>query len=218
MRIIIFAFAAAVLVLAVADNNCPCSSEYLPVCGSNGKTYPNLCSLQCDQKNDTSLKLLYTGKCGFPTEMETRDSQCPCTKEVNPVCGNNEVTYANPCLLRCEQKTDGVLQFLYPGNCGVPVFDCPCTRDLNSVCGTNGFTYTNPCLFRCAKETFDSIGVAYSGECGNPRESRNVDCPCSFGYLPVCGSSGVTYDNKCLLECDQKRDTTLTLLHYGFCE
>ncbi|XP_017778282.1 PREDICTED: serine protease inhibitor dipetalogastin-like [Nicrophorus vespilloides] len=143
---------------------------------------------------------------------------CECTREYNPVCANNELTYENPCLLRCAQETDDALQFFYPGECGSPNFNCPCTREYRPFCGTNDYTYANPCLFRCAKKTFEFIEIAYKGKCGNPRTTSKFECGCSFLYNPVCASNGVTYSNECDLECDQKHDKQVSLIHIGECE
>lgn len=47
-----------------------------------------------------------------------------------------------------------------------------------------------------------------------------VRCPtyCTRERLPVCGSDGVTYPNKCLLKVAQCEDPTITKLHKGACK
>ncbi|XP_075980677.1 thrombin inhibitor rhodniin-like isoform X2 [Anticarsia gemmatalis] len=42
---------------------CPCTYEYRPVCGNDGKTYPNKCALNCEKKSNPSLKVAHEGRC-----------------------------------------------------------------------------------------------------------------------------------------------------------
>ncbi|ODM87570.1 Sperm-associated acrosin inhibitor [Orchesella cincta] len=42
---------------------CLCGRVLLPVCGSNGRSYANLCELRCDQRFDLSLTQTHWGHC-----------------------------------------------------------------------------------------------------------------------------------------------------------
>ncbi|XP_032521992.2 serine protease inhibitor dipetalogastin-like [Danaus plexippus] len=42
--------------------NCVCSKVYDPVCGSNDKSYYNICQLQCENKPGT-VHVLHQGNC-----------------------------------------------------------------------------------------------------------------------------------------------------------
>lgn len=66
----------------------PCTKEYRPVCGVDGKTYGNMCTLEA-----ADVKLDYNGEC------KVSEEPVACTMEWNPMCGVDGDTYGNPCML-----------------------------------------------------------------------------------------------------------------------
>jgi len=140
----------------------------------------------------------------------------------SPVCGTNNVTYANDCILTLlgqtkqydgwcrqaevpvdvDQTTTQTPQNGYLVNNQQAIDQyCPkCNNVLNPVCGVNGVTYQNFCkLKECAQ-----IERASNGPCGAinymPSESPQ-DCPCAFSFQPICGADGLTYANNCIALC-----------------
>lgn len=97
----------------VVGEECVCPFNYLPVCGSDGSTYPNQCSLDCKKKHFPGLALRHAGACVEATEAPL----CVCTREKKPVCGSNGNTYANDCLLNCATIQDNTLSIAHYGPC-----------------------------------------------------------------------------------------------------
>lgn len=57
----------------------------------------------------------------IPSKAESNDpiKFCRCVKILRPTCGNDGTTYANPCLLRCEQRRNSRLAEAHDGACWV---------------------------------------------------------------------------------------------------
>ncbi|KAK7073398.1 hypothetical protein SK128_018732 [Halocaridina rubra] len=100
----------------IRDSECviePCSPTVAPVCGSNGRSYRNICNLRNDVCNVPNLLKLHDGEC--------IDQRCgeSCPTVFEPVCGTDGVTYPNHCTLvntACRTRTNILKQA--NGQCG----------------------------------------------------------------------------------------------------
>ena len=70
-----------------------CSNTGPGFCGSDGKTYPNKCQLQCSSPKGT--KLVHKGPCK-PKPV----NRCKNPNRVNLCCGSDGITYLNKCRAR----------------------------------------------------------------------------------------------------------------------
>lgn len=165
---------------------CPYGNEQ--VCGSDNKTYANLCEL-----NKSTAVLQYKGVCVFKLSEDGTTREANCSSEFTPVCGKDGVTYGNECRMRYWG-----FELAYEGPCGVENYDpvifldkiCECSYDWHPVCTKNSnINFESLCFVRCIHQlegSFDS--------CSSP-------CECTTEYDPVCSLNGVTYDNECQLKC-----------------
>jgi len=147
------------------SDGCLCPWIYDPVCGSDGKTYSNMCRLECAMKCNLDLTMASKGEC--PTAIKC-GKECECTKERDPVCGSDGKTYSNRCVLGCEAcKTETEITVASKGECPRDCHDkCGCPKVYAPVCGSDGKTYSNWCVLECeACETETEITVASEGKC-----------------------------------------------------
>lgn len=95
------------------NNGCICPFIYQPVCGTDGNTYSNSCTLQCAAKDNECIAFAHSGTC---------IGECVCTDEYKPVCGSDGMTYSNQCQLLCAKRGNPNLRFQREGNCKKQTF------------------------------------------------------------------------------------------------
>ncbi|XP_062571492.1 serine protease inhibitor dipetalogastin-like [Saccostrea cucullata] len=123
---------------------CICTTQYDPVCGTDGKTYSNPSCMRCTP----NVRIACRGRCPC--------SPCICTAQYDPVCGTDGITHSNISCMRCS-----------PGVRVACKGECPCPRPCNCkdkpkspVCGVDGRNYDHPCWARC-----HNIAVQCNGYC-----------------------------------------------------
>ncbi|XP_017778278.1 PREDICTED: serine protease inhibitor dipetalogastin-like [Nicrophorus vespilloides] len=104
-------------VLAVAFGYMPCGCEYPKdfdetVCGSDGRSYANLCVLECAQKTIAGLSKVSDGSCDGSSE-----AVCFCNRTLMPVCASDGKTYVNPCEVECRAVDNPDLKVVALGKC-----------------------------------------------------------------------------------------------------
>uniref|UniRef100_A0A8R1DFL2 Kazal-like domain-containing protein n=1 Tax=Caenorhabditis japonica TaxID=281687 RepID=A0A8R1DFL2_CAEJA len=196
-----------------------CDNSYDPLCGTNGVTYTNACSLQkeiCGNSNST-IEVAYTGTCC--------DKNCPL--DFSPVCDSKGSTHQNIChfgIQRCiAERTFGEVLTIEKFEICHEVKECniQCPKEYSPVCATNGQNIINECELNKIKclikhSNGEMLDKDYDGECCST-ESCDL-----AAFSPICDTEGITHANECLMRrnvCIQmkKYKKTIQVAYQGQC-
>ncbi|PVD29570.1 hypothetical protein C0Q70_08824 [Pomacea canaliculata] len=153
-----------------SPNSCPV--QYKPVCGANGKTYPNSCMARCagvtqfisttscaDYDPCKSNPCRSGERCiahqqvclGHITEQGCPQYECIADEGLcnphhhDPVCDTTGEEFSNACVLYSHHRV-----LAYRGHC-----QPSCSLQSGSVCGHDGETYSSECAALAAGTTID---------------------------------------------------------------
>jgi hypothetical protein len=128
-----------------------------------------------------------------------------------PVCADDYQTYPNLCSLQQYGVT-----LVHYGECVQTMnangqLETTCPKVFDQVCGKDGVTYGNECRMNARQ-----IALAYKGPCRPPSKSwapsvgiALPSCDCTLDFNPVCTMQGITYENNCVLLCNQQIALTM---------
>lgn len=174
---------------------CACTTDWAPVCGTDGRTYSNACVARCAGVQFTDgacggACAKFGETCGVVATTGAAQLERKCC---DGVCANG--LCQKPDMYTCPDGTVVTSQDQCPQPAiGTQPTPCLCMANWDPVCGVDGKTYENKCVATCK-----NVGVAHEGACENLCVKEGLPCATvaslgvGGGYSPVTTGVGGGY-------------------------
>jgi hypothetical protein len=165
--------------------SCPEDPTSGPVCGVDGRTWPDACAAACSGVSVASPRDppdSAPGGCEVACPaVSACPEACPGARRLDPRTGCPTCS----CLDDLSGYSEGAFD---PASCAA------CSPDPAPVCGADGLTWRNPCAARCA-----GVRVLYASACapGCSRAPAGCDLDCPWGLLPAQRADGACLACQC---------------------
>ncbi|XP_046559778.1 agrin-like [Haliotis rubra] len=175
-----------------------CNGDAKELCGTDGKTYFNLCKFEQAKCSSPALAVDHTGECVTPSPLCQAFAIVQCGETRKEVCASNNVTFPNLCSFEKAQCLDTSLSLVREGSC-----------DGSHTPGTSPPSTTPTSL--------PDTSTAPNRPSLSPTCRALVIALCGSNVEAMCGSNGITYANPCQLKKAECFDPSIKLVSVGHC-
>ncbi|XP_067670697.1 uncharacterized protein [Haliotis asinina] len=173
-----------------------CNDGAKELCGTDGKTYFNLCKFEQAKCSSPGLAVDHPGVCVTLSPLCQAFDIAKCGESRKEVCASDNITYHNLCFFQKAQCHDTSLSLVHEGSC-----------ESSHAPGTSP---TTPSTTTTSLPDTSTTGLS-------PTCQALIIALCGSNVEPMCGSNGITYANPCQLKKAECFDPSIKLVSVGHC-